>query len=91
MAKEKKVAELDNEQKKTAKKKKEKKDSKIKIAWRGFRREVKNVTWPTWKQVLKNSGMVIVIVAVCLLVIGGLDFAFNIGFEGLVNLFVGKQ
>jgi len=84
--KEKNVSELDNKQKNTVKKKKEKKDGKMKKAWRGFRSEVKNVTWPTGKQVLKNAGMVIVIVAICALVIGGMDYLFNIGFKGLVKL-----
>ena len=77
----------DAKKEKSAKAKKEKKPGKVKNAWKGFRSEFKKIVWPTWKQVLKNSGIVIVIVLVCALMIGALDLAFNQGFKALVDLF----
>ena len=82
--KEKKVAEVDNKPSKPAK---EKKKGKLKEAWRGFKSEVKKVVWPSWKQVLKNTGIVLVVVLICALMIGALDFAFRTGFDALTQLF----
>ena len=82
--KEKIVATEENKPKKPAK---EKKKGKIKEAWRGFKSETKKVVWPSWKQVLKNSGIVIAIIAICALMIGALDFTFRTGLEALTKLF----
>ena len=82
--KEKNVAEVENKPKKPAK---EKKKGKIKEAWRGFRSEVKKVVWPSWKQVLKNTGIVLVVVLICAVIIGALDFAFGNGIGSLAKLF----
>ena len=71
---------------KTPKAKKEKKKGKIGEAWRGFKSECKKIVWPTWKQVLKNSGIVLVIIAVSMIAIGALDFVFRHGFDALMNL-----
>ena len=83
--KEKNVVEAKAKKEKPAKK--EKKQGKVKNAWKGFRSEFKKITWPTFKQVLKNSGIVIVIVLACALAIGALDLAFREGFDALVGLF----
>ena len=85
--KEKKVVEAEGKQAKPAKAKKEKKPSKVKGAWKGFKSELKKIVWPTWKQVLKNTGIVAVIVVVCTVAIAGLDIAFREGFDALVGLF----
>ena len=85
--KDKKVSEVADKKKKPVKEKKEKKPNKLIHAWKGFKSELKKIVWPTWKQVLKNSGVVIVIVGICAIAIGALDLAFNKGFEALVNLF----
>ena len=82
--KETKVAEVENKPKKPAK---EKKKGKIKEAWRGFKSEVKKVVWPSGKQVLKNTGIVLVIILVCALIIGALDYAFGTGIAALTKLF----
>ena len=82
--KEKNVAEVETKQNHPAKK--EKKKGRIKNAWKGFRSELKKIVWPTWKQVLKNTGIVLVIVVVCALAILSLDIAFNAGFKSLVEL-----
>ena len=85
--KEKNVAEVENKQTKPEKSKKEKKKGRVKNAWKGFRSELKKIVWPTWKQVLKNTGIVVVIVLICTIAIGALDIAFREGFDALVNLF----
>ena len=82
--KEKKVAQTEN---KPAKPVKEKKKGKLKDAWKGFRSETKKIVWPTWKQILKNTLVVLVIVIACAIVIGVLDYAFSGGIRALVNLF----
>ena len=85
--KEKNVAEVQTKQTKPEKTKKEKKKGRVKNAWKGFRSELKKIVWPTWKQVLKNTGIVVVIVLVCTIAIGALDIAFREGFDALVDLF----
>ena len=84
---EKNISEVSAKQDKPAKVKKEKKEGKIKAWWKGFRSEVKKVSWPSWKQVLKNSGVVIVIVVIFAAIIGALDYAFQSGISALSNLF----
>ena len=84
---EKKVAELDAKSDKPAKVKKEKKKGRLKEAWRGFKSEVKKIVWPSWKQVLKNTGVVLVVVVICAIIIGALDYAFSQGIIGLTKLF----
>ena len=82
--KEKKVAE--NEVK-SQKPKKEKKKGKLKNAWRAFKSELKKIVWPSWKQVLKNTLVVLVVVVICAIIIGVLDYAFSQGIIGLTKLF----
>ena len=84
---EKKVAELDAKTDKPAKVNKEKKKGRLKEAWRGFKSEVKIIVWPSWKQVLKNTGVVLVVVVICAIIIGALDYAFSQGIIALTELF----
>ena len=84
---EKNVAEVEAKQDKPAKAKKEKKKGGLKNAWKGFKSEIKKIVWPTWKQVLKGSAVVVVIVSICAIAIGLLDFAFSQGIAAIVNLF----
>ena len=81
--KEKKVAETKAEQKKPAK---EKKKGKFKEAWKGFNSERKKIVWPTWKQVLKNTLVVLVVVGSCAVVIAALDITFHEGIKALPEL-----
>lgn len=69
------------------KEKKEKKKGRIKEAWRGFKSEVKKIVWPSWKQVLKNTFVVLVIVLICAVIIAALDYAFSGGIRALADLF----
>ena len=85
---EKNVSEVSTKKEKPVKEKKEKKSGKVSNAWKGFKSELKKIVGPTWKQVLKNAGIVVVIVGVCAIAIGALDMAFRTGFDALVNLFV---
>ena len=82
--KETKVLEADKKPKKA---KKEKNKGRIKNAWNGFKSEFKKITWPSWLQVRKNTLVVIVVVIICAIVIGALDFAFQQGMLTLTGLF----
>ena len=84
---EKNVAEVETKANKPAKKK-AKEPGKVKNAWKGFKSEIKKVAWPSWKQVLKGSAVVLVIVSLCAVAIGALDFAFSKGVTAIVELFV---
>ena len=81
--KEKKVAETKAEVKKPAK---EKKKGRLKEAWKGFNSERKKIVWPTWKQVLKNTLVVLVVVGSCAVVIAALDITFHEGLKALPEL-----
>jgi preprotein translocase subunit SecE len=67
--------------------KKEKKKGRVKEAWRGFKSETKKIVWPTWKQVLKNTFVVLVVVLIFVILIGILDYAFSHGIQALTELF----
>ena len=84
-------APVEKKDKAAAKKAKEKSAKKSKgnrfTRWlREMRSELKKVQWPTWKQVLKNTGVVIV----CVLVIGVFIWVFDALahkiIEALINL-----
>ena len=82
--KEKKVVETENKPQKPVK---EKKKGRLKEAWRGFKSETKKIVWPSWKQVLKNTLIVLVVVIICAVIIGALDYAFSGGIQALAELF----
>ena len=86
---EKKVATTDDKPAKTTKPAKEKNKGKVKEAWKGFKSELKKIVWPSWKQVLKNTGIVLVIIIICSLAIIALDYAFNGGFMALTEFIKG--
>ena len=81
--KEKKVVEAEAKNKKPAK---EKKKGRLKEAFRGFNSERKKIVWPTWKQVLKNTLVVLVVVGSCAVVIAALDITFHEGIKSLPEL-----
>ena len=82
--KEKKVAKAETKEKKSVK---EKKPNKLKEAWKGFNSERKKIVWPTWKQVWKNTLVVLVVVGACAVVIAALDITFREGIRALPELF----
>ena len=55
-----------------------KKDNRIAKFLRGTKSELKKIIWPTWKQIAKNTSIVIVFVIIFGLLIAGLDALFNI-------------
>ena len=77
----------------TEKKAKSKKANKVnkgnRIArWlREMRSELKKVQWPTWKQVLKNTGVVILCVLVIGIFIWVFDALAHMIIQALMNLF----
>ena len=80
--KEKKVAKTENKPAKP-----EKKQGRIKEAWRGFKSELKKIVWPTGKQTFKNLLVVLVVIIVSALLIALLDYAFANGMTALTKLF----
>ena len=87
-----KPAKKSKEEKAADKKAKEKAAKKAKgnrfVRWlREMRSELKKVQWPTWKQVLKNTGIVLL----CVLVIGVFIWVFDalahLIIDALLNLF----
>ena len=86
MAKSKEVLEQENEnkaknvEKKSAKKEKDKKPNIFVRIGRKFKEtfsELKRVTWPTFPQALKATGVVIVIVLIFLVVVTGVNYGFS--------------
>ena len=57
--------------------------AKIKRYFKDMRGELKKVVWPEKKQVLNNTGIVIVVLVLSSVSIGIIDFVFN----ALVGLF----
>ena len=58
---------------KDKKKKKEKKPSKVAKALKDTGNELKKVSWPKFKEVAKQTGIVLVFVLVCAVVLLGVD------------------
>ena len=80
---------MSDKEKKVAESKKpvkEKKPNRIKEAWKGFNSERKKIVWPTWKQVLKSTLVVLVVVGSCAVVIAALDIAFHEGITALPKI-----
>ena len=68
---------------------KNEKKGKVKDWWKGFKSDVKKIVWPSWKQVLKGTGVVLLVVGVCAIVLGGLDITFNLGMEAFLDWITG--
>lgn len=58
---------------------------KIGASAKSTKSELKKVSWPTRKQLFKNTGVVIVCIVVVGLVIFALDTVFGFGFKFLVD------
>ena len=57
--------------------------SRIGHFFRSYKSETKKIVWCPWKQVRKNSMVVLVIVVACAAVICALDFGFYWSLKGL--------
>ena len=72
--------------------KKEKKKGRVKEAWKGFKSELKKITWFSRKQTFTSTLLVLVCMIISAAFIGAIDFGFSKGIEGLgllVELFRG--
>ena len=65
------------------------KREKLAESLRAYKREMKNVTWFSWKNVVRSTVFVIVAIVVVAAVIGLLDYAFFQGQYLLVDLLGG--
>lgn len=86
------IEKVDNSNKKSDKKKveKTKKPSKTKKVAKDTLNEIKKVTWPSFKTVLKQTGVVLAVVVVFALVIFGFDRVLSLGYNALVKLVSGS-
>ena len=60
--------------------------SRIGHFFRGYKSEVKKIVWCPWKQVRKNSLVVLVVVIACSVAICAVDFALSKGIFTLGSL-----
>lgn len=67
------------------KKKKEKKPSKMKQKGKEVFSELKKVNWPTFGQVMKKTGVVLVVVAVFAVVLLGIDKVLELLYTAFIN------
>lgn len=51
----------------------------------GAMAEIKKVTWPTKKETMQYSGLVIVLSIVVAAFLGGLDYVFNLIIQSFLN------
>ncbi|MBQ4630883.1 MAG: preprotein translocase subunit SecE [Clostridia bacterium] len=65
--------------------KKKKSGNRITRFFKEVKSEMKKVVWPTKKQVIKNTLIVIAVVLLIGIVIWALDFGFGLGIDKLVG------
>lgn len=53
---------------------------------RGYKSEFKKIVWPSWKTILKNTGIVITFIVILGLFIYAIDFLFSLLFNWVVGL-----
>ena len=56
-----------------------KKENKLVKAFRATKSEFKKIVWPTWKQVAKNTFIVVAVVVLFCAIIAVLDYLFKFG------------
>lgn len=54
-------------------------------AFRGYKSEFKKIVWPSWKTILKNTGIVVTFIIVLGLFIYGIDFLFSLLFNWVIG------
>ena len=72
---------------KPAKKEKKPLGQRIGHFFRSYKSEIKKIVWSPWKQVRKNSLVVLAVVVACAAVICALDLAFSEALLSLAELF----
>ena len=71
---------------KKVEKKAEKKKGGLGKWFREFKAELKKVVWPTWNQVVKNTGIVIAMIVIVGIFIAICDFILQSGVGALMGL-----
>ena len=66
---------------------KEKFFQRVKRWFREMKSELKKVVWPTPKQTAKNTGVALVVIVVCAIVLWGFDSAAEAVVKALINIF----
>ena len=66
---------------------KPKRMARIKKWFRDMKSELKKVVWPTPKQTLKNTGVALVVIVVCAVVLWAFDKAASETVKALISLF----
>lgn len=61
--------------------------ARIKKFYKDLRSEAKKVVWPTPKEVVKSSGIVIVVIIIAAIFIGALDLVFSFVRDLIVGVF----
>lgn len=59
--------------------------------FKDFKGETKKIVWPDAKTVLKNTGIVLLVVAIVAVVVFAIDSALSAGVKGLKNLALGEE
>ena len=60
--------------------------ARIKKFLKDYKQELKNITWPKRAQVIKNTGVVLVVVILISAIVGVVDLIFGLGINALSGL-----
>ena len=66
-----------------------KKDAKkggVKKYYKDLKSEIKKVVWPSAEKVRNNTGVVLAVMAICALLLGGIDTLLNIAVDALLKI-----
>ncbi len=61
--------------------------ARVKKWFRDMKSELKKVVWPTPKQTAKNTGVALVVIVVCAVVLWGFDSAAQATVRALIDIF----
>ena len=61
--------------------------ARIKKWFRDMKSELKKVVWPTPKQTAKNTGIALVVIIICAIVLWGFDSAAQATVRALIDIF----
>ena len=61
--------------------------SRITSFARSIKSEVKKISWSPWTEVRKNTIVVVVVIAICVIALAIVDYVFAQGITALGNLF----
>ena len=84
-SKQEKVEKVEKTEKTNKTKKKEKKKSKIATKLKETGSELKKVSWPSFATVVKQTGVVLAVVIICMLVLFGIDRLLSLLFDLFVQ------